>query len=318
MNVGFGGQSQAEAEPQPDPKATESFVASLERADAELRSRMARLELGDIGTGNVGCAICLEEYDAEDRPEWIAGSAARDHECVVVPCGGFHTLHASCLQEWFSAKPPNEWACPFCRESLAPKKFVKGRVVELPRAKLGVGLREDVRRRERQQGWRCDSPACLPEYPEDQNGAEKDHEREQLLKLKPCGHEHHLDCLTMAMRLDNPFATCEDEEDDGDACVWDGISDPSRSASSASGVTSSPAASESLKDQEASEMAESAPTASTKNVDEAPALSVPNSEGKWVTCPKCRHEAWAALPRRRRKRAASSQEQGEATQLPRR
>lgn len=154
------------------------FVDGLERIDAELRTRMARLGMGEIedlssDSTVTGCGLCFEPYQQEDKPGWLASSAREAQEWIVVgiPCAGHHVVHAVCLRDWFATKDPTLWACPFCRavvhcdrEHLALGSEAK--------AALGPGgrsVREQVRFRERAQGWRCDAPACLPRYPDEAN-----------------------------------------------------------------------------------------------------------------------------------------------------
>lgn len=180
-----------------------SYTAHLERADKELRARMAALGMGDIGAAEeerrdagdslLGCAICLEPYATnEDKPSWL-GSEAESQHVVAVGCRGFHTLHRGCLRDWLQALQPEKWTCPFCRDPLPPpvrmlsQLRAKSRTDnssgpsperssgqsprvndEEPIADEGMGfrnsLRAEVHRRERQRKLRCDAPACLPRY----------------------------------------------------------------------------------------------------------------------------------------------------------
>lgn len=193
--AGPGGAMQAEE--QPSPERAREFVDSLETADAELRSRMARLGLGELGSfggdgeeqGELGCPICLDPYDdTADKPEWAGGPDAKDNNVVVIPCPGFHSMHRRCVFEWLSSKPISQWNCPMCRSSIAPSVLVNkddgGRsgssasatpaasvlrppshdslVKEL--AARSHSLREEIHRREKQRGYLCDYPACFPDY----------------------------------------------------------------------------------------------------------------------------------------------------------
>ena len=187
-----------------DPAKAAAFVDTLEKADAELRSRMARLGLGDIAAGGeeeLGCGVCLDSYAPEDRPDWIAGKAAQDEAVVAVPCDGHHTLHKACLRDWLAKTPQSQWTCPFCRASLAKH----------PHRTRTHTLRDEVRARERANGWRCDAPACLPRYPEDAAAVPAP---TQLVKLTPCRHEVHLDCLCTAMRVQDATAAPLETDDE--------------------------------------------------------------------------------------------------------
>lgn len=295
LNINFGPPPQPE---QPDPERASRFVASLERADAELRDRMARLGMGDIGGGSgedsLGCGICLDEYATEDRPEWIGGQASIDEEVVGVPCAGHHTLHHRCLYEWLAKVPPSQWSCPFCRAPLDQNKVDQSAVPEnssitpsyhspptreedsIKKAEKEARsrtLREEVRVRERGRGWRCDSPACLPRYPCPHQSATS--ETVELVTLLPCRHKLHFDCLCTSMRLEQAEAAIEtDEDDDYDDQSYNG---------------------------------DAAEEMYTSSMDSFGEREAKDTVGKWVTCPTCRHEAWAELPAcRRSKRVEAS------------
>lgn len=307
LNIHFGAPPQPE---QPDAERAKRFVASLERADAELRSRLARLGMGDIGGGlsgadALGCGICLDEYPTEDRPEWIGGQASIDEEVVGVPCAGHHTLHHRCLLEWLSNTPPSQWSCPFCRAPLNKEKVDSsaspsqqaqtqsqaGTQTTGPASNdTGKGsqdeaksrtLREEVRFRERAHGWRCDSPACLPQYPDSTGGlASSDSppaESIELITLLPCRHKLHLDCLCTSMKVEQIIAAADEAlDDDEDDEVFEKDEDTD-------GVLA------------------------VKSCSAAAGTSGKGTIGKWVTCPTCRHEAWAELPvRQRSKRVEAS------------
>ncbi|KAL9936972.1 hypothetical protein V8E36_004207 [Tilletia maclaganii] len=278
----FANGTGAEEEEQPSKEKAEKYVANLERADAELRERMARLGLGDIGdysepTSSLmetngsqgGCGICMEEFEPEDKPAWLVGRKAEDEAVVAVPCAGHHTLHASCLREWLEVLKPSAWTCPFCRAPLKIPAAIAGNSITTAGGAAGQGspsstttttaaddekrraeeaaqarsLRDEVRLREKQRGWRCDAAACLPRYPpskstaagssgdttkasgEEASSTSVDPEAE-LLKLAPCHHEIHVGCLRTAMRVEDDllspaaeevdFDAAEEEEDDND------------------------------------------------------------------------------------------------------
>lgn len=304
LDIHFGAPPEPEL---PDPEKAANYVKQLERADAELRARMARLGMGSIGgfadaTGSddqdalLGCGVCLDNYEAEDRPEWIDGPKSQDDAVVAVPCSGHHTLHAGCFREWLVKLPPSQWTCPFCRASLSPdatrraaqpSQSANGTTTSSrasPKAASSSSpaahttLREDVRARERQRGWRCDAPACFPRYPvssrtddghlelpETSDGMTTD-----LVKLTPCRHEVHLDCLCTSMRVENDLAGA----DDLDAIL---------------GYSDDDSDDEQLRqnDGEGAEPCD-------KDREER------DKVGKWVTCPTCRKECWAELPLRRK------------------
>lgn len=329
LNVSYGPPPEV---PQPDPERASRFVGSLERADSELRGRMARLGMGDIGDyggsqnnedGNgvaLGCGICLDEYASEDRPEWIGGQSSIDEEVVAVPCAGHHTLHHGCLYEWLANTPPSQWTCPFCRAPLDKEKVDQSASEQeqqrrqetrqrqetnenednlKKKAELEArarSLREEVRLRERARGWRCDSPACLPRYPDSTN-EEKDcaHQGEDLtvsdwpsdvtslISLLPCRHKLHLDCLCTSMKLEQADLGSEDDSDEE-------VEEEEEAEEEVAG------------DGKAVEQSNDSETAfeEKKAVVDSPPVSKQQTVGKWVTCPTCRHEAWAELPVRRK------------------
>lgn len=259
----------------PDTNKARNYVIELERVDAELRSRMAHFSMSSayVETPNdasmqyvSGCGVCLEPYPAEDKPaRFKEGKDEPDDTVVVIPCQGFHTIHASCLVEWLSSKAPSQWSCPYCRSPLRSNAKHDPPLMT---------LREHVRQKEREAGWRCDAPACFPCY----SDGEK-HES-PLIKLMPCRHEIHLDCLCTNMRIEMAYAGAssddqEEETDDGD----DTDSIPEEH-----GLTSYMDADE-----------HSAPELTQNCADN-------DTIGKWVTCSVCRRDAWAHLPRRRRPR----------------
>lgn len=280
---------------QPDEEKAAKYVKQLERADAELRSRMARLGMGSIGgfgevTGSddqdalLGCGICLDNYEADDRPEWIDGPKSQDEAVVAVPCQGHHTLHAGCLKDWLAKLPPSQWTCPFCRASLKSDTASIATSASPPRgvtkpasssAPVHTSLRDEVRARERQRGWKCDAPACLPRYPVSSrtDGGHldlpetNDDMSTDLVKLTPCRHEVHLDCLCTSMRVENDL-TCAG---DLDAIM---SSDEEEEPDEESGQQS----------------------VADLNREQEERKTI----GKWVTCPTCRKECWAELPLRRK------------------
>ncbi|SNX88047.1 related to conserved hypothetcial protein [Melanopsichium pennsylvanicum] len=294
LDVHFASPPQPE---QPDPERAAKYVKQLERADAELRARMARLGLGSIGgfadascaddqDALLGCGVCLDNYEAGDRPEWIDGPKSQDEAVVAVPCHGHHTLHAGCLRDWLAKLPPSQWSCPFCRANLNPNAShlsAEATIRSSPKAAsassapVHTTLRDEVRVRERQRGWRCDAPACLPRYPAasctDDGHLDlpetSDSMTADLVKLMPCRHDVHLDCLCTSMRVENNYTGATDLD-----AIISGAKDTS-SAGPESGGTS--------KTDENSIEGEERDTI-----------------GKWVTCPNCRKESWAELPLRRR------------------
>ena len=102
-----------------------------------------------------------------------------------------------------------------------------------------------------------------------------------LIKLMPCGHEIHLDCLCTNMRIEmaysgaRSYTDCEEDTDDDDTI------------------------------DSMTEERESAPHLDA-NVHLASDLTQNCTEndtiGKWLTCSVCRRDAWALLPRRQRPR----------------
>lgn len=327
----------------PDPARAGRFVSSLERADAELRARMARLGMGDIGShdsasDHPGCPICLDEYEAEDVPEWMGGQASKDQEVVAVPCAGHHTLHHRCLLEWLANNAPSQWTCPLCRAALDREKVDSSaadsqqanatdarrpegqrradeELKKAEHASKARTLREEVRLRERSKGWRCDSPACLPRYPDDESSdlagtsISTDYD---LVSLLPCRHKLHLDCLCTSMRLEQAVTvSSEDEdedegEDDGNlcgACRNDEEDDDQKSPSVFEG--------RSVPDLKGNKISIASSKADAKTVTEVDTSTITHDDGdgalhetvgKWVTCPACRIEAWAELPVKRKSR----------------
>lgn len=275
LDVHFGPAPEPE---QADPERAAKYVADLEHADAELRSRMVRLGLGSIGgfgqddeDALLGCGICLDNYEEEDRPEWLDGKKSQDDAVVAVPCAGHHTLHAGCLRDWLAKLPPSQWTCPFCRASLNAKgKSESGKKSATPPLQT---LRDVVRKQERENGWRCDGPACLARYPASTNkkghvelSEVNDQLTTRLITLMPCKHAVHLDCLCTSARVENQFADLDESVDD---------------EASDGAVPSTP-------------------------VDDK------DTVGKWVNCPACRKEVWAELPLSRkpqpRQQAPSNEE----------
>jgi hypothetical protein len=308
-----------EEEEQPSPEKAKTFVDTLETADAELRERMARLSIGDIGVfggaggggagagagpnsseeGELGCPVCLDPYDeTSDRPEWIGGETARENQVVVIPCPGFHSMHRKCLVEWLSSQAPSKWSCPMCRTSITPSDVVKGArsAGQQPRqpqqqqqqaaaptqANLAKeiearahSLREEIHRRERQRGFTCDYQACFPDYElpsaTDDSAAVLDR---HMIKLQPCGHELHLDCLTTALRVKDDLRLeggVEDEDEDEDD------------------------------DEEEGEGGEA---------------STIKTVGKWVECPVDRREVWAQIPVARRRKRQPATDDGAGPSIP--
>lgn len=333
-----GGDAPAPPGSVPDPAKAKKFVEALERADAELRVRMARLGLGDIGAyglgsgrGALGCGICLDEYEGEDRPEWIAGESAKEAEVVAVPCAGHHTLHAGCLREWLAEKAPREWSCPFCRSPLSEKDVhqVLSGEQKIKAGGKGRSLREEVRFRERAHGWRCDAPACLPRYPpsdlpsgegatisgdhkaSSENGAtsaETDGDEEgssdflttRTIELSPCKHKIHIDCLCTALRLEGDLKTPSSDQppdmsdgDDADSVMTD-IDDRSDETHRAAGDNDD--------DEEDEDEAYEIGLGATGEQARDSVTGDWKTIGKWVSCPSCRRESWAAIPAHRKRK----------------
>ncbi|KAE8266787.1 hypothetical protein A4X09_0g5561 [Tilletia walkeri] len=377
----MGGEGDVQEE-QPSKEKAEKYVANLERADAELRERMARLGLGDIGDysdsssslmdthGTQGCGICLEGFASEDKPEWVVGKQRAEDEAVVaVPCAGHHTLHASCLRGWLENVKPSAWTCPFCRGPLAIPPSIEGsnqqqqpqqsqapaqgrdaataagtaqsdeekRRLQAEQAQSQArSLRDEVRFRERQRGWRCDAAACLARYPadpktsssssssssaatannegEDADAASSDPDAE-LVRLAPCHHEIHAGCLRTAMRVEADLLTPldgedddeedeeeggGDEEEDGDVATKTEPIDMMRDRNTISGDTSD------RKRKRESDPNGSPPSdGDVSLVMPMDAVSTATSDkdrrprrtvGKWVNCPTCRSECWAEIP----------------------
>ncbi|CAA7057817.1 unnamed protein product [Microthlaspi erraticum] len=71
-----------------------------------------------IGKGGVECAICISEFEDEEKLRWMP------------PCR--HTFHASCIDVWLSSRS----TCPVCRASLSLKP---GESFPHPRTDLETG-----------------------------------------------------------------------------------------------------------------------------------------------------------------------------------
>ncbi|WFD01570.1 RING-type E3 ubiquitin transferase [Malassezia obtusa] len=264
-----------EPEEQADPERAAEYVRHLEHVDAELRKRMSRFGIGDLGMdvfgeseGTVtGCGVCLEPYAIEDRPTWFVGEEQSEKEAVVVvPCRGFHTLHACCLRDWLANTPPSKWVCPFCRHSLRENEPCPT-------------LLEHVREKEREAGWRCDAPACLPRDLEHDGPCDARAPPAfgtQLVTMHPCRHEVHMDCLCTAMSVEysaafEPTDAEASDEDDTDA-------------SDTAGTDAEP-------------LSQSRQLPPVECADQPVKL---DTVGKWVVCPSCRKDAWAQVPTCRR------------------
>lgn len=222
ISLGFGpsGDSAQEEEAPSAAKAKE-FAETLETADEELRSRMARLGIGDIGTfdgdedgqnGSLGCPVCLDSYDeSSDRPEWIGGQEAHDNRVVVIPCTGFHSMHRRCLEEWLATKSPTKWSCPMCRSSISTAHLSSQTdTLEKAIAARSHSLREEIHKREKERGFLCDYQACFPDY----EGGEDDDLDRRMVKISPCNHSLHVECLTTSMRIAGAQHWEGDDDDD--------------------------------------------------------------------------------------------------------
>ncbi|PWN26521.1 hypothetical protein BDZ90DRAFT_233146 [Jaminaea rosea] len=272
-----------------NPKKARSYVDGLETVDADLRKRMARLEIGELGAyaeedgtssaasdAGPGCPVCLEIYDERsDKPEWAGGQAAQDERVVVVPCGGFHCMHRKCLLEWLAgAQSPQHWTCPMCRTALSETAEGNGEESSNGKGKgkattTKASLREEIRRREKARGFLCDYGACLPDYdtpPENSTGENavslNDNEARarldaqldrRLVTLRPCGHQLHRECLTTVTRVAG-----------GGKIDW---SDPEQN----------------IDDPQCPEM-------------DGEAAKKVRKVGHWVTCPVDKRDAWAVIP----------------------
>lgn len=281
----------------PDINKARAYVKELEVVDSELRMRMIRFGMSDIGIYGVvddmssqgqcvmGCGVCLEPYPTEDKPAWFTeGKPGEDETVVALPCPGFHTIHARCLFDWLSKRAPSKWTCPYCR---AP---IKGDVSTTKEAMHTIGLREHVRQKEREAGLRCDAPACLPYDSDDEK------HRSPLIQLMPCRHEIHLDCLCMGMRIEMAQAQMNCSEIQGDQS--------SRHAGSKKETgrdLENPDEEEDAVDDNEYAWATSSTSLSTGMHSDSSSLDQ-DTIGKWVTCSACRKDAWARLPRRRQPR----------------
>ncbi|KAK0545299.1 hypothetical protein OC846_005729 [Tilletia horrida] len=301
-------------EEQPSKEKADKYVAGLERADAELRERMARLGLGDIGDygasdslmdthGTQGCGICLEPFAAEDNPEWLVGKQRAEEETVVPPALGGPASN--------SVEPAPTTATASQNADDAKRKAEEEQAQAQART-----LREEVRFRERRMGYRCDAPACLPIYPSGSgvSSAEEDLGPDaQLIKLAPCHHEVHLGCLQTTMRVETDLLTphpIEEEEDDMDededddepeaAQTHDGEEDKAaepgffecaeRKRKRETESDGSPCSMDSQRHHLDSSSADKREAPPTETVE--PKRTI----GKWVTCPTCRGECWAEIP----------------------
>lgn len=164
------------------------FLDGLETADAELRLRMTRLGIGEIGDSDggeedargPGCAICLEVFGKEsDRPEWMGSAEVHERRVIVSPCAGFHLYHRGCLRQALAAVMTwRKWSCPLCRAPLrdeaakrveaaergasasSPSTSAKGKAKAKAGTNATTSLREEVHRREKEKGYVCDYPTC--------------------------------------------------------------------------------------------------------------------------------------------------------------
>lgn len=122
------------------PNRVKRFIDGFDTVDAELRLRMARLGIGQIGSdasgGAPGCVVCLEKFGEEDA-EWLADTSTLDQQVVVAPCGGFHAFHRGCLIKTLeSVHSWRSWACPMCRAKLRDEE---GKKKEEEEEAAGVG-----------------------------------------------------------------------------------------------------------------------------------------------------------------------------------
>lgn len=288
------------------------FVDDLDTADAELRLRMARLGIGEVGDdatgeGRPGCAVCIETFDIDDKPEWAVGPEAHDQRVVITPCGGFHLFHRSCIRQSLEAVESwRQWACPMCRAPLRDVEAKRAEELE-GRSRAGVAsangtshkttqksLREEIRRREKERGYLCDYPACYPTYDTEpstrakiaevkDDGADSGEDvvarleaelDRRLITLKPCNHQVHRECLTTVLRVEDRHALeieAEEYEEDEQQEV-DAEGELSREAPSA-GI-----------DDEKGNGPRPSPSSAIHEV------------GRWVKCPIDKADVWAMIP----------------------
>ncbi|PWN19289.1 hypothetical protein BCV69DRAFT_284437 [Microstroma glucosiphilum] len=306
------GTQTAEEQPSPEKaKAFVDTLETADAELRERMARLSIGDIGVFGgaggaggpnsseEGELGCPVCLDPYDeTSDRPEWIGGEAARENQVVVIPCPGFHSMHRKCLVEWLSSQAPSKWSCPMCRTSITPSDVVKGarragqqarqpqqqqqqqqQAATPTQANLAKeiearahSLREEIHRRERQRGFTCDYQACFPDY-ELPSATDECALDRHMIKLQPCGHELHLDCLTTSLRIKDDLrlegGVKDEDEDEEDEEEEKGEGGEARGGASA-----------------------------IKTV------------GKWVECPVDRREVWAQIPvpRRRKRQPAADDE----------
>jgi len=229
---------------------------------------------------------------------------------------GHHTLHRGCLKEWLSNSKPSKWACPFCRNPILddegrPSNLSGKKKLEAEAKRKGMrSLRDEVRFRERRNGWRCDARACGCEYPDPEltsNGNDKSESK--LLVLKPCKHEIHLDCLLTEIRVQDGLLDLDvdededDDEEDQEMGKENSIVDSlSLSETEVEKLTTSV---ESGQDIVMSETTKPSNDSGFSGVDGKGGTEVV-TKGKWISCPCCRKEAWAEFPVRKRARKSAS------------
>lgn len=133
-------------------------------------------------------------------------------------------------------------------------------------------LREEIHRRERQRGFTCDYQACFPDYDLPSATDESALDR-HMIKLQPCGHELHLDCLTTSLRVKDDLRLeggVRDEDEDEDEGDEDEETEAQRGVSAVKTV------------------------------------------GKWVECPVDRREVWAQIPVAKRRKRQLAADDGQA------
>jgi len=270
---------------EPDENKAHAYVKGLEVVDADLRARMQHLGMSDISEYGIssddrdsnyvtGCCVCLEPYPEEDKPSWLFDEEQELMKRIIaLPCIGFHTMHGACIFNWLKSKPPSKWTCPYCRSPLDPNHptLNDGSTKDKPQT-----IREYVRSEERRSGWRCDAPTCFPDY-------DTDSKTSHMIKLFPCRHQIHLDCLCTCMRLQRTQerGSFSSQDEDNDTSDYEEESDSN--PDDAHDVCRMSRSEYILRQNE---------NITTKQ----------DTVGKWVTCAACRKDAWAELPTRQRPR----------------
>lgn len=253
---------------------------------------------------------------------------------------GHHTLHRGCLKDWLSNTKPSKWACPFCRGILIDGEKVptglknaKERLEAEKKLKETRSLREEVRFRERRNGWLCDSRTCIGCYPESTSsntdddgsssnieGSSKVNVEMKLLTLKPCKHEIHLDCLLTELRVhDGLLDYHEDEEDEEEEEEEDPeveMKDQDEKEEDGHKLSLSEIEVERLtgthQDHKQEDIVMSNPESKSiekQTLNDSGIEIEPKDKeegfsivykGRWIDCPCCRKSCWAELPMKKK------------------